>query len=111
MPVYGVSLNRSARLCTDHVVIRAVIIDDIVLNGDVSHVHRVRDVRNVLRWRKDAIPQDRFTDKSNVTKIVILRTDIEFDVHPGADRLSFVNDARTAWRQRRPANVIAPRSP
>src|SRR5439155_11795969 len=87
--------------------IRTVIIDHVVLNGDVRHVHGVSDVGYVLRRRKDSISQDRFTDKTNVTKIVILRSDIVFNVHARADWLPFVNDARAAWRQRRPANVIA----
>ncbi len=111
LPLDSESLDRPARVCADHVKIRAVIIDHIVLNGDVGHVHRVTDIGNVLRRRKDAVPQDRFTDKANVAEVVIFRADIEFDVHAGADGLSFINDARPAWRQRRPANVVATGSP
>jgi hypothetical protein len=114
LTLYSEPLNRPARVCAHNVNIRPVIIDHIVLNVDVGHVHRVSDVGDVLRWRKDPIPQDRFTDKTNVTEVVILRTDIELDIHPGANRLSFVNEARTARGQRRPANVIAagpPRDP
>src|SRR4029077_1287008 len=96
---------------TNNVNIRAVIIDHVVLNGDIGHVHRVIDVGNVLRRREDAIPQDRFTDKPNVTKIVIFRADIEFDIDASADWLSFINNARTAWRQRRPADLVATCSP
>jgi hypothetical protein len=111
LPLDREPLNRPARVRTNHVVIRAVIINHIVLNGDVGHVHRVGDVGNVLRRGKEAIPQDRFTDKANVTEVVILRADIELDVHAGPDRLSFIDDARTARRQRRPANVVATGSP
>jgi hypothetical protein len=114
LTLYSKPLDRPARVRTHNVNIRPVIIDHIVLNGDVGHVHCVADVGNVLRWGKDPIPQNRFTDKTNVTKVVILRADIELDIHPGADRLSFINDTRTAWRQRRPADIIAagpPRDP
>src|SRR5439155_20344967 len=61
--------------------------------------------------RKDAVPQDRFTDKANVTKVVIFRADIVLDVNGGADWLSFINDLRTPWRQRRPADVVSTCSP
>src|SRR6266496_1001988 len=49
LPLDSESLNRTARVCADHVIIRAVIIDHIVLNSDVGHVHRVTDIGNVLR--------------------------------------------------------------
>ena len=111
LPLDSEPLNGPARVFVNDVVIRAVIIDHIVLNVDVGHVHRIRDVGNVLRWWKDAVPQNRFTDKTNVAKVVILRADIVFDVHTGTDGLSFIDDVRTARGQGRPANVIATGSP
>jgi hypothetical protein len=81
------------------------------LNGDVRDVHRVINIGDVLYWRSDVVAQNRFTDVANLAKIVILRTDIELDVHLRADGSSLINDASTAWRQRRPANVIATSSP
>src|SRR5205823_9573760 len=111
LPLDRQPLNRPGRVRANDVVIRTVIIDHVVLNVDVGHVHRISDVRNILRRRKDSISQDRFTDETHVTKIVILRTDIVFNVHARADWLPFVNDAQPAWRQRRPANVIATGSP
>ena len=104
-------LNRPARVRANDVVVRAIIIDHVVLNSDVGDVHRVTDVGNVLCWRKDSIAQHRFTDKTHVTKVVILRSDIVFDIDPSADRLSLINNSRPAWRQRCPADVVAPGSP
>ena len=104
-------LNRPARVRADHVVIGTVIVDDVILNGDVGDVYCVGNVGNVLRWRKDSIPQDRLTDKANVTKVIIFRTNIVLHVHASPNRPSFINDAWTSWRQRRPANVIATGSP
>src|SRR5437660_8735063 len=114
LPLDGEPLNRPARVSVNHVVIRAVIINHIILHRDVGHVHGVGDVGNVLRRRKDAVPQNRLTDKTNITEVVIFRPDIELDIHGCADWLSFINDTRTAWRQGRPADVIAtgpPRNP
>jgi len=111
LPFDSEPLNRPARVLVNDVVIRSVVIDHVVLNVDVGHVHRVRDVGNVLRWWKDPVPQNRFTDETNVAEVVIFRTDIEFDVHAGADGPSFINNLRTARGQRRPANVIATSSP
>jgi hypothetical protein len=84
------------------------------LNGDVSHVHRVINIGDVLHSRSDVIAENRFTDVANLAEIVILRADIELDIHLRTNRPSFINDARTAWRQRRPADIIAtspPRDP
>src|SRR4029077_1744741 len=58
--------------------------------------------------------QDRFADVADLAEIVIFRPDIEFDVHLRADRPALINDARTAGRQRRPADIITaspPRDP
>ena len=41
-------MDRAARTRAEHIVIRAVIINHIVLVGDVGHVHRVVDVGDVL---------------------------------------------------------------
>jgi hypothetical protein len=84
------------------------------LHVDVCHVHRVRDVGNVLHRRYDPVAQDRLADEPDVAKVVILRPDIERHIHVSADRLSFINDTRPARRQRRPTDVIAtspPRDP
>jgi hypothetical protein len=81
-------LNGSRRICVHHVVIWPVIVDHIVLNGDVRHVHRIIDIGDILRGRKDPVAQNWFADESDVAKIVILRADIQLDVHASADRLS-----------------------
>jgi hypothetical protein len=90
------ALNGSSRVRIQHVVIRAVIINYIILNGDVGHVHRVVDIGNILRWRKDTISQDRLTDKTNIAEVVILRSDIELDIYLAADWLSLINNPWTA---------------
>jgi hypothetical protein len=77
------------------------------LNRDVCDVHRVIDVSHVLHWRRDVIAQNRFTNVANLAKVVILRTDIELDVHLRTNGLAGINDPWAARRQRRPANVIA----
>jgi hypothetical protein len=81
------------------------------LNGDVRDVHRVVNVSHILNARSDVIAQDRFTDVADLAKVVIFRADIELDVHLRTNRSSRINDARTAGRQRRPANIIATRPP
>src|SRR5438094_807030 len=111
LPLDSEPLNRPARVLVNDVVIRAVIIDHIVLNVDVGHVHCVRDVSDVLRWRIEPIPQNRFTDKTNVAKVVIFRADIVFDVHGGADGLSFIDAFRTTRWQGRPADAVSTGSP
>ena len=111
LPLDSEPLNRPARVLVNDVVIRAVIIDHIVLNVDVGHVHRVGDIGNVLCWWKDPVPQNRFTDKTNVAKVVIFRADIVFDVHGGADGLSFIDDFRTTRWQGRPADAVSTGSP
>ena len=45
------ALNGPGRVRIEHIVIRAVIVNHIVLNADVGHVHRVVDIGNVLRHR------------------------------------------------------------
>src|SRR5439155_18706384 len=74
-------------------------------------VHRVIDVGDVLDWGSDVVAQDWFTDVANFAKVVIFRPNIELDVYLRTDRPPLINDARTAWRQRRPANIIAAGSP
>lgn len=111
LALYREPLNRPARVTAHHVVIRAVIIDHIVLNVDVRHVHCVRDVSDVLRWRIEPIPQNRFADEPNVAEVVIFRPDIEFDIDASTDRPSFIDDLRTTWRQWRPADVVSTGSP
>ena len=84
------------------------------MNGDVRDVHRVVNIGNILHSRSDVTAQDRFTDVADFAEIVIFRTDIELDVYLRTNRSSLVNDARTARRQRRPADIIAagpPRDP
>jgi hypothetical protein len=81
------------------------------LNGDVRDVHRVVYVGHILDARSDVIAQDRFTDVANLTKVVIFRADIELDVHLRTNRSSRINDARTAGRQRCPANIITTSPP
>ena len=68
LPLNSEPLNRPARVFVNDVVIRAVIIDHIVLNIDVRHVHGVRDVGNVLRGgnirsRKTGSPIKRMSQK------------------------------------------------
>ena len=104
-------LNGPTRVCVHYIKIRAVVIDHVVLHGDIGHVYRVCDVGDVLHRRKNPIPQHRLADEPHVAEIVIFRADIVHDIDVRADRLSFINNARTPWRQRRPANVIAPGSP
>jgi hypothetical protein len=111
LPFDGEPLNRPARVLVNEVVIGAVIINYVVLHRDVGHVHGVCDVRDILHRRKNAVAQHRFADKPDIAKVVIFRADIECDVHVPPDRLPFINNARPAWRQRRPANVIATGSP
>ena len=97
-----------------HVVIRTIIIHDVVPNGNVGHVHSVVDIGDVLRRCEDAIAQDRLTDKTNIDEVVILGTDIKFDIRLCANRLSLVNNSRAARWQRRPADIIptcSPRNP
>jgi hypothetical protein len=104
-------LDRTARVSIHNGVIRAVIVNDVVLNGDVRHVHRVGDVRNILHSRKNPVAQNRLADKPHIAEVVILRANIERYIHVRADRLSFINDARSARRQRRPTDVIATGTP
>jgi hypothetical protein len=114
LPLNVEPLNRPVRVRAQHLVIRPIIVDHIILNGDVRDVHRVIDIGDVLHWRSDVTAQDRFTDKADLAEIVIFRTDIELDVHLRTNRSSPINDARTAGRQRRPADIIAsspPRDP
>ena len=114
LPLDAEPLNRSVRVRAQHFVIRPIIVDHIILNGDVRDVHRVINIGNVLHSRGDVTAQDRFTDVADLAEIVIFRTDIELDVYLRANRPALKNDARTAWRQRRPANIIAsspPRDP
>jgi hypothetical protein len=114
LPLDSEPLNRSVRVRAQHFIIRPIIVDHIILNGDVRDVHRVINIGNVLHSRGDVTAQDRFTDVADLAEIVIFRTDIELDVNLRANRSSLINDARTAWRQRRPADVITagpPRDP
>jgi predicted XRE-type DNA-binding protein len=107
-------LNRTSRARAQHVIVGTIIIDHVVLNADVGHVHRVVDVVDVLRPRVNAIAQDRLTDKASIDKIVIGRTDIEFDVHLTANGLPLINNSGAAGRQRRPPDIVAagpPRDP
>ena len=104
-------LYRPARVRVHDVEIRAIVIDHVILHGDIGHVHGARDVGDVLHRRKDPVTQDWLADKPNIAEVVILRTDIEHDIDVHADGLSFINNPRPARRQRRPANVIATRSP
>ena len=91
-------LNRPARVSVHCVEIRAVVIDHVILHRDIGHVHRVRDVRNILHRRKDPVAQDRLADEPDIAEIVILRADIERDIHVHADGLSFINDSWSAGR-------------
>ena len=111
LPLDGEPLNWPARTGAQHIVIRAIVIHHIVLNRDVGHVHCVVNVSGILRPRVNPIAQDWLTDKTGVDKVVIGWTDIEFDVYTSANRLPFINDAGTAWRQRCPADIIATGSP
>jgi hypothetical protein len=81
------------------------------LDNDVGDVHGVRDIGDILHRREDPVAQDRLANEPQVAEVVILRTDIEHHIHVHADRLSFINDARAARRQRRPTDVIATGAP
>jgi hypothetical protein len=107
-------LNRPVRVRAQYLVIRPIIVDHIIFNGDVRDVHRIIDVGNILHWRNDVVAQDWFTDVADLAKVVIRGANIELDIHLRTNESSLVNDARTAGRQRRPANIIAsspPRDP
>ena len=114
LPLDAEPLNRPVRVRAQHLVIRPIIVDHIVLNGDVRDVHRVINIGKILHSRSDVTAQDGFADVADLAEIVIFRTDIELDVHLRTYRPSLINDTRTAGRQRRPANIIAsspPRDP
>jgi hypothetical protein len=105
------ALDWSARLRAERVVIRTIIVNDVVVNRDVRHVHGLVDESNILRWRKDAFAQNRLTDVADVDEIVVGRTDIKSEVDVDADGLAFINDARAAWRQGRPTDYPTTMTP
>jgi hypothetical protein len=111
LPLDAEPLNRPVGVRAQHLVIRPIIVDHIILNGDVRDVHRVINVGDVLHSRSDVTAQDRFTDVANFAEIVIFRTDIELDVYLRTNRSALIDDARTAGRQRRPADVITAGTP
>src|SRR5205085_12247720 len=100
------SLDGPRRIAAQRVVVRSIIVNGGIVVGDVGDVYRLGDVGHVLFWRENALAQDRFADVANIDKIVVGRTDVEVDVHPGRDRLLIPIFARAAWRQRRPTHVI-----
>ena len=114
LPLDAEPLDGSRRGCAQHLVTRSIIVDHIVLNCDVRDVYRVVDVGHVLNTRSDVIAQNGFADVTNLTKIVVFRADIELDIDLRTNRSPAIHHARTAWRQGRPADIIAagpPRDP
>ena len=111
LPLDAEPLNRPVRVRAQHLVIRPIIVDHIILNRDVGDVHRVIDVGDVLHSRSDVIAQDRFTDVADLAEIVIFRTDIVLNVHLRTYGPALINDTRSAGRQRRPADIITTGSP
>jgi len=111
LPLDREALNWPARTRAQRIVIGTIVIYDIVLNNDVGHVHGVVNVGDILRPRVNPIAQDRLTDKTSIDKVVVGWTDIEFDVHLAANGLPLINDSRTAWRQRCPADIVTAGSP
>jgi hypothetical protein len=114
LPLDAEPLNRPVRVRAQHLVIRPVIVNHIILNGDVRDVHRVINVGNILHSRSDVTAQNRFADVTDLAEIIIFRADIVLDVYLRTDRRALINDTRSARRQRRPADVITaspPRNP
>src|ERR1043166_169613 len=94
-----------------HVGIRAVIVNDIVLNSDVRDVYGLVDVSGILGRRIDVAAQDWLADVAHVDEVIGSRTNIELDVHARAYRAAFINNAGPARWQRRPAAAITAKPP
>ena len=108
------SLDRPTRLRAERVVIGSVIVNDIVVHRNVRHVHGLIHERDVLRWSKNALAQDRFADVADVDKIVVGRADIKDEIDIDAERLAFIDDPRAARRKRRPTHypgAVTPGNP
>src|ERR1043166_435887 len=108
------ALNGAGRVLGKDIVIRPIIVNYFVLNRDVSDVHRLIDVGNVVTRRIDVTAQDGLADETNIDKIVVGRTNIELDIYVSANGATFIDNSRPTWRQWCPTNLIAtgaPRNP
>jgi hypothetical protein len=91
-------LNWPAGIPIHHIDVGTVIVNGIVLVSDVRHVHGLVDVSDIFRNRNDSGAEDRLTYVADIAEVVVAWSNVEFDVHVSADRLSLINNPRTARR-------------
>ena len=95
----------------EHVDIRPIVVNDFVLNGDVGDIYRLINVSDVAARRVDVAAQNRLAYETNIDKIIVSWTNIEFDIDASANRSAFIDNSAAARRQRSPANLIAAGAP
>src|SRR5205807_1863173 len=78
---------------------------------DVRHVHRLSDVGDVLIGGENPLPENGLTDVADIDEVVVGRSDVEIDVHPGGDGALVPILTGASRGQRRPADIIAARAP
>src|SRR6185437_5420368 len=106
LPLKSEPLDRASGDSVNDINVGTVVINRLIVIGNVRDVNGLLNVSDVLSHRHDALAKNGLANIANVHKVVVGGTNVELHVDGAANRTA-VSDTKGFWRQWRPTDVVA----